>query len=132
MKSNKKRLIGIALGTAVVTIVALAFTFTQIERPRPVSEIEITVAKLPLGITAEEADSVIGSSPDSVHSTLGVLVTPVTMLAASNELAKQYGEPQAYSMRIWERDGVNAVVAVDSNGTVAGRWTWRPAESGSR
>ena len=132
MKPDKQRLIGIALGTAVVTIIAFAFAFTQIERSHPMSEIETTVANLPLGITAAEADNVMGMSPDSVRSTLGVLVTPVTMLAASNVLAKQYGEPQAYSMRIWQRDGVNAVVAVDSSGAVAGRWTWHPADFGRR
>ena len=132
MKSNKKRLTRIALVTSAATIIAFAFVFTRIERPRPVSEIESTVAKLPLGITAEEADRVIGSSPDSIHPARGVLVTPVTMLAASNERAKQYGEPQTYSQRIWERDGVSAVVAVNSDGAVAGRWTWRPADFGSR
>ena len=124
MKSNKKRLTRIALVTVAATTIAFAFAFTRIEQPRPVSEIESTVAKLPLGITADEADRVIGSSPDSIHSTLGVLVTPVTMLAASNERAKEHGEPQTYTMRIWERDGVNAVVAVDTDGKVAGRWTW--------
>jgi len=132
MKASRKRLTRIALITAVATIVAFVFEFMRIERPHPVSEIESTVARLPLGITAEEADNVIGSSPDSVDSTFGVLVTPVTMLAASNELAKEYGEPQAYSLRIWERDGVNAVVAVDRSGVVAGRWTWRPDDFGSR
>ena len=126
MKSNKKRLARIALVTSFATLVVFAIALIRIERPRPITEIESTIATLPIGITADEADRIMGSPPDSVDSTRGVLVTPVTMLAATNEHANNYGEPQEYSMRMWKRDGVQAVVAVDSNGAVAGHWAWRP------
>lgn len=97
---------------------------------RRAAEREMTTAKMPLGITAAEADAIVGDSPDNVSQTSGVLVTPVTMLAASNSKAADYGVPQNYTLRTWKRGYVNLTVAVDANGKVAGRWTWRQDASG--
>lgn len=125
MKAKRNRLIRLATVTTVATLMALGFAYSRIERPRPVSQFEATIASLPLGISPAEADALIGSAPDTVTEQDGILATPVTMYAASNEMGAKYGEPRTYSMRLWERDGVKGVVAVDSDGKVAGRWTWR-------
>jgi hypothetical protein len=126
MKAKRNRLILLASVTAVATLMALGVAYSRIESPRPISQFEATVASLPLGISPDEADAIIGSTPDSVTEQDGILASPVTMYAASNEKGAKYGEPQTYSMRVWERDGVKGVVAVDSDGKAAGRWTWRP------
>lgn len=125
MKTKPTRLVLLASVTAVATLMAFGLAYLQIEWPRPISLLEATIASLPLGISPDEADALIGSAPDSVTEQDGILATPVTMYAASNEQGAKYGEPQTYSMRRWERDGVKAVVAVDRDGKVAGRWTWR-------
>ena len=79
---------------------------------------------MPVGIAEAEADWRMGSPPDSVASTRGVLITPITMLAENNTLARQQGAPQDDSLRRWDCEGVRAVVVVDHNGIVAGRWTF--------
>ena len=45
------------------------------------------------------------------------------MSTASNKQGAKLAEPRTYSMRMWERDGVKAIVAVDGDGKGAGRWT---------
>lgn len=82
------------------------------------------VARIPIGVSAEEADAIMGGEPDEISEVDGVLMTPVTMLVASNELAKKYGEPKTYTLRIWKRDGTRATVALDGDGNVAGHWAW--------
>jgi hypothetical protein len=125
MKIAHARLIRIASITTVVTCVAFGVAYLRIERPRPVTQFEATMASMPLGISPEEADAIMGSAPDTVTEEDGILATPVMMYAASNEKGAPYGEPRTYTMRMWERAGVKAVVAVDHNGKVAGRWAWR-------
>ena len=125
MKVKRVRLIVLATATTVVTLIAFGLAYSRIEWPRPISQLEATVKSLPLGISPDEADAIIGSTPDRVTEQDGILASPVTMYAASNEKGAKYGEPQTYSMRVWERDGVKAVVAVDRDGKVAGRWTWQ-------
>tara|TARA_R110002111_G_scaffold100976_6_gene156539 strand:+ start:99860 stop:100303 length:444 start_codon:yes stop_codon:yes gene_type:complete len=89
-----------------------------------VTPLEATVAHIPLGITVKEADALIGTAPDRVTQMNGTLINPTTMLTFPNTQATKYGVPQAYSLRTWKRDGVNATVAIDQTGKVAGRWTW--------
>lgn len=125
MELARDRLIRIASTTIVVTSVLFGAAYSRIEWPRPVSQLEATFASLPLGISPEEADGIVGSPPDTVTEEDGVLATPVLMYAASNEKGAPFGEPQTYIMRVWECDDVKAVVAVDHNGKVAGRWAWR-------
>ena len=83
------------------------------------------VATMPLGITSAEADAIIGEPPDHVSQQSGILVTPVTMLAATNSKAAAYGAAQPFTLRTWKRGTVKATVAIDANGQVAGRWMWR-------
>jgi hypothetical protein len=89
-----------------------------------VTPLEATVAHIPLGITAKEADTLIGTAPDRVTQSYGVLMYPTLMLGFPNALATKYGVPQVYSLRTWKRGGINATVAIDRTGKVAGRWTW--------
>ncbi len=125
MRIKRKRLILLASITTLAVLTTLGIAYLRIEWPRPLSYLETTIAALPLGISPAEADAIIGSAPDTVAEQNGVLATPVTMYAASNEKGAKYGETQTYSLRMWERDGVRGVVAVDREGKVAGRWTWR-------
>jgi len=89
-----------------------------------VTPLEATVAHIPLGITAKEAVALIGTAPDRVSQTNGTLINPTTMLTFPNAQATKYGVPQVYSLRTWKRDGINATVAIDRTGKVAGHWTW--------
>ena len=89
-----------------------------------VTPLEAIVAHIPLGITAKEADALIGTAPDHVTQTNGVLMNPTLMLDFSHAQATKYGTPQAYSLRTWKRGGINATVAIDETGIVAGHWTW--------
>ena len=75
--------------------------------------------------TGIEADAIVGEPPDRVSRQAGVLVTPVTMLAATNSKAAAYGKARPFTLRTWKRGTVKATVAIDANGQVAGRWTWR-------
>lgn len=125
MKVNRVRLAALATATTVATLIAFGIAYVSIESPRPTSQFEASVALLPLGISPDEADSILGSPPDSISSQDGILASPVTMYTSANEKGFKYGEPQTYSLRVWERDGVKGVVAVDRNGLVAGRWTVR-------
>jgi len=88
-------------------------------------ELRLAVATMPLGITDIEADAIVGEPPDHVSRQAGVLVTPVTMLAEGISKAAAYGEAQPFTLRTWKRGTVKATVAIDANGQVAGRWTWR-------
>lgn len=125
MRYNGRRLILLAAVTTVAMLIAFGLAARRIERPVPVTQLETVIASLPIGISPAEADALIGSAPDSVTEQEGILATPSTMYAASNERGAQYGVPQTYSLRMWEREGVKAVVAVAGDGKVAGRWTWR-------
>lgn len=43
------------------------------------------------------------------------------MYDVSNPNAAKYGQPRTYSLRIWERDGGRAAVAIDDEAKVVGR-----------
>lgn len=129
MKTDPSRLLVLlSISTIVIAVFGL-WLFAQIEQPVLVSPLEATVASLPIGITAEQANKHMGSAPDSIERTRGVLATPVTMLAPENDLASEYGPAEEFTLRRWTRNGVNAIVAIDDDGKVAGRWSWRPSES---
>lgn len=129
MKIKKRRLLILSAITTLGVTVVFAGLFLQIERPVALTQLEVTLAELPLGIDATEVDNHMGSTPDSVSETQGVLMSPVTMLTPGNELAAQYGTPQNFTLRQWNRKGVSAIVAFDDTGKVAGHWSWRPADT---
>jgi len=115
------------LAIAAVTAVAILVDVVAIRQAaeRRGEALRMAVATLPLGITSERADAIVGQPPDLISQQSGVLVTPVTMLAESNSRAAAYGAAKPYTLRTWRRGNVNATVAIDANGQVAGRWTWR-------
>jgi hypothetical protein len=47
------------------------------------------------------------------------------LLDASNSKAAQYGPPQQYDLRIWERGSINVTVVIGSDGRVVGRYAWK-------
>ncbi len=124
MKTRLKTYFLLSLAACCIMLLAAAFVFLWNRPTRIVSQLESTVARIPIGISAEEADAIMGGAPDEISEVDGVLATPVTMLAASNELAKKYGEPETYTLRTWKRDGARATVALDADGNVAGHWAW--------
>ncbi len=114
----------IFLTSVLVLALPVVLTFYFEDHPdRTVSELDSMVASIPLGISAAEADALIGAQPDNISKTKGVLANPTMMLDASNELAAKYGPIQSYSLRTWKRNDVHATVAIDESGKVAGRWT---------
>lgn len=114
----------IFLTSVFVLALPVVLTFYFEDHPeRTVSELESTVALIPLGTSAAEADNYFGSQPDSISQMKGVLANPMLLLDASNELAAKQGPIQSYSLRTWKRNDVYATVAIDESGKVAGRWT---------
>lgn len=106
-----------------VCLVAL-FAVEQ-ARNRSGAQLEFSIARMPTGITAREADRMVGGHPDRTVRESGVLVNSVCMLAAENPKAKEYGIPRDYELHVWQRGPVKASVAIDGDGLVAGRWTWK-------
>ncbi|HBL48575.1 hypothetical protein [Gimesia sp.] len=98
--------------------------FTRHTPRHPVTELETVTSRIPLGISAAEADALMGTPPDAVSRTRGTLMNSTIMLSADNSLAAQYGGPQLYTIRTWNRGEGHATVAVDQSGKVAGRWFW--------
>jgi len=89
--------------------------FTRHAPRHPVTELETITSRIPLGISAAEADALMGTPPDAVSQTRGTLLNSMTMLSADNSL---------YTIRIWNRGEGHVTVAVDQSGKVAGRWFW--------
>jgi hypothetical protein len=129
MKTDKRRLVILSAISALAVLAVFAGLFAQIEQPVPVTQLEVTLSSLPLGVTAAEADEHLGSYPDAITESRGVLMSPVTMLTPENELAAKFGPPRDFTLRRWNRDGVSAFVAVDENGKVAARWSGRTNET---
>jgi hypothetical protein len=125
MNTERKRLLRIASVAAMVVLAPVGFLYSQIEKPKPVRRLEIAVARMPLGITAEDADRVIGSSPDAIEDLRAILVNPVMMFSGSSVQDQNCGAPDTYSFRTWTRGDVRASVAIDTDGKVAARWTYR-------
>lgn len=121
--SFKEYLIFFAAVFVLSLPIFLAFYY-QHHPDRTVTELESTVASIPLGISAAEADAFFGTQPDSVSQMKGVLANPTMMLDASNQSAAKQGSIQSYSLRTWKQNDVHATVAIDESGKVAGRWTW--------
>lgn len=84
MKTRLKTYFLLSLAACCSVLLAAAFVFLWNRRTRIVWQLESTVARIPVGISAEEADAIMGGAADEIPEVDGVLATPVTMLAASN------------------------------------------------
>ena len=116
-----KRLLVSSVVAVASCVAVFALFYAAIERPAPINPMKLAVINVALGSTADDADVAMGMPPVSVTNTEGYLVSPVTMLAAENELAPK-DQIETYSLRKYENNGNYAVVAIGSDGLVAGRW----------
>lgn len=99
---------------------------------RDISPLESTVAQIPLGISADEAASLMGSPPDTTSNSKGVVVNSTMMLAAVNDQATKYGVPQEYALHTWKRDDVIATVVLDQTDKVVCHWAGSPHKNRGR
>lgn len=126
IKSSKRLfLVSIVAITCILTLGGITLLYIRLGVQRPVTRWEEIIASMPINISAEQAEALIGSSPDQIMEEKGYFISPVTMIAASEANNQKYGSPKVYSLKVWYREGVTCVVAVDSDGKVAGRWSGR-------
>jgi len=119
--SKKQATIAIVLSLSMIA----ALVMHHRNAVRRGEELKMTIAKMRSGILTIEAIAVLGEFPHEVIKASGVLVNSITMIAAENPDIAKYGVPEEYTMCIWQRGDMNAVVAIDDSGKVAGRWTWQ-------
>lgn len=132
MKSSLKKYL-ITFVLVVCYLQLMKFAVVNKHNPhQEISQLELTVAQIPLGISADETNALMGSPPDETSNSKGVIVNPTTMLAAVNEQIVKYGVPQKYTMRTWKRDNVIATVAFDQTGKVVCRWAGSTAKNRGR
>ena len=125
MQTRLKTRLILSLSACILMIVTVTVAAWLVQGQSPVgSPLESAVSRVPLGITAAEADAIVGNTPDEVSESEGVLMNPVTMLSSTNSRARNYGEPQTYSLRTWREDDLRATIAIGADGKVAGHWTW--------
>ena len=125
MNKNLERNVAICSLVVICVSILLAAFLALPKEPLPVSPLESTIAKMPVGISVDEVNALIGSPPDSIKEEQAVLVNVNAMYSADNPKGKQYGKPAVYEFREWQIDDVNATVALDAKGNVAARWTYR-------
>jgi len=118
--SKKQATIAIVLSLSILAALVLHHR-NAIRRGE---ELEMTIAKMRSGILTIEAIAILGEFPQKVIKASGVLTSSITMIAAENPDIAKHGVPEEYTMCTWRRGDMNAVVAIDDSGRVAGRWTW--------
>ncbi|WP_417390691.1 hypothetical protein [Gimesia sp.] len=124
MHAKVKPYLAMILASLGCILLMTVVIFTRHAPRHPVTELETITSRIPLGISAAEADTLMGTPPDAVSQTRGTLLNSTTMLSADNSLAAKNGGPHTYTIRIWYRGDSHATVAVDQSGKVAGRWFW--------
>lgn len=127
-----KRYLVIFLSSLGCLLLVTIGIFIKYAPHNPVTELESITAKIPLGITAAEADALLGAPPDSVSQTRGTLLNSMTMVSPENELSAQHGGPQLYTLRTWNRGDRHATIVVDQSDKVAGHWTWSDHPTSSK
>tara|TARA_R110000868_G_scaffold411790_1_gene711395 strand:- start:166814 stop:167326 length:513 start_codon:yes stop_codon:yes gene_type:complete len=110
-----------SLGCLLLMTVGIYFKYAP---HNPVTELETVTARIPLGISTAEADSLMGTPPDAISQTRGTLMNSMTLLSADNSQSAQQGSVQFYSLRTWHRGDRYATVVIDQSDKVAGHWTW--------
>lgn len=122
MKSSLKLYLIVFCSVSCYLLLMKMVVVSKNSRYRLISPLESSVTQIRLGITESEVDTLMGSAPDKISQTTGVISNSVTMLHATNEQASKFGTPQEVSLRSWNRDGVTATVAFDQEGKVVCRW----------
>lgn len=123
MKSSLKLYLIVFGAVSCYLLLMTTAVYKKHSRNRDFSPLESNVARLRLGISESEVDTLMGSAPDATSETTGVIANSVTMLHVTNEQAAKYGPPQKYSLRSWKGNEVNATVAFDQTGKAVCRWT---------
>jgi len=123
-----KRLLSICALAASVCMAIIAVLYFAIDRPASMNPMLVSVTKVHVGYNADEADAAMGMLPVSITDADGYLMGPMVMLTPENELApKDQVEP--FSLRKYTNDGHHyAVVALRTDGRVAGKWAWRDSD----
>ncbi|QDT42339.1 hypothetical protein Pan241w_24220 [Gimesia alba] len=124
MKSSLKKYLIVFVSVACYLLLMKVAIVNKHSPQREISQLESTVARIPLGSSQDETETLMGSPPDATSNSKGVIVNPTMMLAAVNEQIVKYGVPQEYTLHTWKRDDVIATVAFDQTGKVVCRWAW--------
>ncbi|MFK7777921.1 MAG: hypothetical protein QM501_07320 [Gimesia sp.] len=124
MKSSLKIYLIVFGSVTCYLLLMTTAVYKKHSRNRDFSPLESNVARLRLGISESEVDTLMGSAPDATSQTTGVIANSASMLDVTNEQAAKYGPPQKYTLRIWKGNEVNATVAFDQTGKAVCRWTW--------
>jgi len=121
--SLKKYLIIFGSGASCLLLMTWA-VFNKYSPHREISPLESSLAQIHLGISKDEANTLMGSPPDATLNANGVVVNSKTMLSAVNELATKYGVPQKYSLHTWKRGDGGATIVFDQTGKAVCRWAY--------
>ncbi|QDU14538.1 hypothetical protein CA11_23460 [Gimesia maris] len=124
MSVRVKRYLKIILTVLGCLLLMTASIYFKYAPRHQVSELESITARIPLGISAAQADAHLGTPPDVVSQTRGTLLNSTMLLSANNPLSAEQGNVQLYTLRTWHRGDAHATIAVDESGKVAGRWSW--------
>ncbi|QDT79003.1 hypothetical protein Mal35_24560 [Gimesia maris] len=116
------------LGCLLLMTVGIYFKYAL---HNPVTELETVTARIPLGISTAEADSLMSTPPDAISQTRGTLLNSTMLVTADNPLSAEQGDVQLYSLRTWHRGDRHATVVIDQSDKVAGHWTWSDHPSSS-
>lgn len=120
---SKQRIFWRALVYSLLVLLAIPFLmyFTRVEATTGPSQIEEVLAKMPVGVSIQEVDTLMGSKPDGVSQAQAIIGNPSLVYAPSNPQGQKFGKPQTYSFRTWVREGVNATVVFDEEGKVVAK-----------
>ena len=124
MKSSLKKYLIVFVSVACYLLLMKVAVVQKHSPQREISQLESKVARITLGSSQDETDTLMGAPPDATTKSKGVIVNPTMMLATVNDQAKKYGAPQKFTLRTWKRDDVGATVAFDQTGKVVCRWAW--------
>lgn len=122
MKSYLKKYLIIFGSVGCYLLLMKAAVYYRHSPRHVISPLQASVARIQLGSNATEVDALMGSSPDTISNSRGVIVNSTTMLSVSNEQGEKYGVPQKCSLRTWKRGDVSATVVFDVGGKVVCRW----------
>ncbi|MFO0941747.1 MAG: hypothetical protein U0930_13405 [Pirellulales bacterium] len=125
IKAKRIALVSLVTVICVLTVAGLGLFYLRMFVARPASQVESAIVKIPLGISAEEADALMGSDPDATYEHEGILANSVTMVVVTQENISKYGQPQLYTFRSWKGDVLEAIIVLDHDNKVVGRWAVR-------
>lgn len=125
MNVVRRCLLWFAIVGLIALMIPIALRLAHIEPKEAPTPLEEAIARMPTGITSVEADKLIGAPPDEIGEGQGIIANPSTMFAATSVQGQKYGQPENFTFRSWHQDGVHASVAINQEGKVAARWTFR-------